>query len=77
MSSYDNWKTTDPSLEGEWEWVLACEDYEESPKYQQDLAEWLSAVREADPKGEYNEADYQISDCYNNAVEDMLKEQEY
>lgn len=69
MSSYDNWKCTDPALEGEWDWVVSCEEYEDSEEYRTDLAQWLKEMAEEDPGVAYTEDDYRNSSTYENAVE--------
>ena len=76
MSAYDNWKTTDPALENEWEWMLACEDYENSPEYATDLAQWLKEGHEEEPDETFTEDDYRRSSAYENIIEERM-EQEY
>ena len=73
MSAYDNWKTTDPALENEWEWTLACEDYEKSPEYATDLAQWLKEGHEEEPDETFTEDDYRRSSAYENIIEERMK----
>lgn len=73
MSAYDNWKCTDPALENEWEWTLACEDYENSPEYATDLAKWLKEAHEEEPDEIFTEEDYWSSSAYENIIEDRMR----
>ena len=74
MSSYDNWKTTDPALENEWDWTLAREEYEDSPEYATDLEQWLKEAHEEEPDETYTEDDYRGSYAYENIIEERMKE---
>jgi hypothetical protein len=77
LPGYDNWKCTDPALENEWDWTLACEEYEDTPEYKEDLANFLKEMKEEDPDGEYDEGDYRLSSDYENIIEDILKGDDY
>jgi hypothetical protein len=77
LPGYDNWKTTDPSLENEWDWILACEEYEDTPEYKMDLEQWLKEAREDDPERTFTEDDYRLSSDYENIIEDILREDGY
>lgn len=77
LPGYDNWKCTDPSLENEWDWTLACEEYEDTPEYKMDLAQWLKEAREDDPERTFTEDDYRLSSAYENIIEDILRGDDY
>lgn len=77
MSAYDNWKCTDPSLENEWDWIVASEEYENSPEYETDLAQWLKEAKEEDPDETYTEDDYRLSSAYENVIEYRLNDGAY
>jgi hypothetical protein len=74
MSSYDNWKCTDPALEGAEDWVRECEAYEDSPEYATDLEKWLKEAREEEPDEEWTEDDYIDSAAFENIIEQRLKD---
>jgi hypothetical protein len=72
---YDNWKCTDPSLEGADDWEWACEQYEYSPGYEADLARWIKEAEVFAAAGEtFGEDDYRASSAYESIIEDMLQE---
>jgi hypothetical protein len=77
LPGYDNWKCTDPSLENEWDWITACEEYEDSPEYATDLAQWLKEMKEEDPDETYTEDDYRWSSTYENVIEYRLSDGGY
>lgn len=73
LPGYDAWKTTDPALENEWDWILACENYEDSPEYATDLAQWLKEAHEEEPDETFTEEDYQSSYAYESIIEERMK----
>lgn len=74
---YDNWKCTDPSLEGADDWEWACEKYENSPDYEADLARWIKEAEAEEPGETFDEDDYRASSAYESVIEDMLQEDGY
>jgi len=73
VSSYDNWKCTDPALEGAEDWERECEAYEDSPEYATDLEQWLKEAHEEEPDETFTEEDYQRSSAYENIIEERMK----
>lgn len=71
---YDNWKCTDPSLEGSEYWESESEAYIASDDYPRDLEQWLKEAREEEPDEEWTEDDYIDSAAFENIIEQRLKD---
>lgn len=69
---YDDWKCTDPSLEGAEDWEWACEKYENSLDYKIDLARWIKEAEEEEPGESFDEDDYRDSGAYESVIESIL-----